>query len=343
MRAWLKRWGWPACKLLLAVAICIAIGRQFVRDLQGLSLSDVALRPGWLAVSGAAYALALGCSAFYWYRLLFAFDQRPAFLPALRAYYIGLLGKYLPGKAWALFMRGSLIAGPDVLLGVAIITAFYEVFTTMAAGALLAAVLFALQPPAATDLTLSPVAIGALLVAILGVPLLPGVFNRLVGRLARRFQNVESFRLPRLRIATLVEGLVIVGCGWVCFGMSLWACLQGFVEVPHPLTSEVLGRYVAIMGLAYVAGFLVFVIPSGLVVREFILQRYLAPQLARQGLAAADAVVLLAVILLRLVWTATEVIVAGALYWLPSGAEVHRTKNSPATERAPAPTRNTDL
>src|SRR5207302_7053119 len=114
------------------------------------------------------------------------------------------LGKYLPGKAWALVMRGSLVRGPEVRLGVAIITSFYEVLTTMASGALLAAVLFAVQPPAATELTMHPVFLGALLVALLGVPLLPWVFNRLVERLARRFQDVESFRLPRLRAGTLV-------------------------------------------------------------------------------------------------------------------------------------------
>jgi hypothetical protein len=306
--------------MVLGVAILAAIGRQFYRDLQNLDLADVTLRPGWLVASGALYILALGCSAFYWYRLLRVFEQRPAFLPALRAYYIGLMGKYLPGKAWALFMRGSLIAGPDVLLGVAIITAFYEVFTTMAAGALLVAVLFAVEPPAATGLTVHPIFLGILLVAVLGVPLLPGVFNWLVGRLARRFQTVESFRLPHLRLGTLLEGLAIIGCGWICFGTSLYACLQGFLADTHPLTPALLARYVAIMGLAYVAGFVIFVVPSGVGVREFVLQRYLVPELARQGVPAPDAVVLLAVLLLRLVWTAAEVVVVGAVYWLPSGA-----------------------
>ena len=41
----------------------------------------------------------------------------------------------MPGKAWALMMRGTLVCGPDVKLGVALIATFYEVLTMMASGA----------------------------------------------------------------------------------------------------------------------------------------------------------------------------------------------------------------
>jgi len=326
MRAWLRRWGWPACKAILGLAILAAIGRQFYRDLQGLDLGDLTLHPSWLAASGGLYFLALACSAVFWYRLLRVFEQRPPFLQAVRAYYLGLLGKYLPGKAWALLMRGTLVSGPDVQLGVAIITAFYEVFTTMAGGALVAAMVFAVQPPAATDLSFSPAVVGVLLVALLGVPLLPWVFNRLVGRLARRFQNVESFRLPRLRIGTLVQGLTITACAWVFFGLSLWSALQALVEFPQLLTPQILARYAAIMGLAYVAGFLVLVVPSGLGVREYILLSCLVPELARDGMTAAPEVVALAVLVLRLVWTSTELLVAGVVYWLPGRGQGPRVR-----------------
>jgi hypothetical protein len=337
MSAWLKRWSWPICKLILAVAILIAIGRQFWRDLEGLDLRDVTLRPGWLVLSGVLYFLALGSSAIFWYRLLWLFQQRPPVLRAIRAYYIALMGKYLPGKAWALLMRGSLVRGPEVRLGVGIITSFYEVLTTMAAGALLAAVLFAVQPPAATDLVLHPVFVGVLLLAILGVPLLPWVFNRLVQRMAKRFQNVESFRLPRLRMGTLLEGLAITGIGWVLFGIGLWSAMQAFVPGPHPLTLTVLARYVAIMGLAYVAGFLVLVVPSGVGVREYVLLRYLVPELAANGFSAAREVVALAVLLLRLVWTTTEVLVVGVVYWFPSGITTQEPAGLGASELLPAP------
>jgi hypothetical protein len=320
MRAWLRRWGWPVSKAALGLAILIAIGRQFYQDLQGLDLGELTLRPGWLAACGGLYVLALGCSAFFWHRLLLACAQRSPFLQSLKAYYVGLLGKYLPGKAWALFMRGALVKGPQADIGVAIVTAFYEVFTTMASGALVAAVVFALQPFVAEELpglALNPALVGALIFVLLGVPLLPAVFNRLVRRLGRRFQNVAAFRLPPLRMGTLLLGLAIMACAWVFFGLSLWSAVRSLLDATHPLTAPVLARYAAIMGLAYAGGFLIVVVPSGMGVREMIIMTYLVPELVSEGTTRDPRIALLAALILRLVWTATEVIVAGALYWLP--------------------------
>jgi uncharacterized membrane protein YbhN (UPF0104 family) len=318
MRAWLRRW-WPALKVVLVVAVLAAVGVQLARDLAKVEWSELEVRPGWLAAAGLLYLAALGFSAWCWYWLLRTFGQRPAFLTAVRAYYLGHLGKYLPGKAWALFMRGAMVQGPDVRLGVAIILAFYEVLTTMTAGALVAAVLFAWQPPTAVALAWDPKLLGMLLVAIIGVPLLPGVFNWLVGRLAARFETVEAFQLPRLRMVTLIEGLAATGCGWGLLGLSLWATHQAILAEPQELTVPLWARYTAMIGLAYVAGFLVVFLPSGVGVREVVLQALLTPELHHAGLASAEAAGLaaLAVVLLRVAWTTAELVAAAGLYSLP--------------------------
>ena len=132
------RWVWPLGKALLALAILVAVAWQFWRDLGHESLQNIEIRWEWLGLSALLYVLGQGFSSWYWYRLLLILGEKPRLLPAIRAYYISQLGKYLPGKAWALMMRGGLIKGPEVKLGVALITTFYEVLTTMASGALLA-------------------------------------------------------------------------------------------------------------------------------------------------------------------------------------------------------------
>src|SRR5262249_42215369 len=104
-------------------------------------------RPGWLVASGILYLLGLAFAASYWYRLLRDLDQRPSVLAAFRAHYVGQMGKYLPGKAWALILRSSIVRGPRVRIGIAVMTSFYEVLTTMATGALLALVFFFVQVP----------------------------------------------------------------------------------------------------------------------------------------------------------------------------------------------------
>ncbi|HMF18419.1 MAG TPA: lysylphosphatidylglycerol synthase domain-containing protein [Gemmataceae bacterium] len=311
MRAWLRRWCWPIGKLLLALAIVLAVGRRFYLDLQNLDTENLSLRPGWLALSAILYVLALGFSAWFWYRLMVVFGAKPGGLGVVRAYYIGHLGKYVPGKAWSVLLRSALILPYGVRLGVAAITGFYEVLTTMAAGALLAAAIFLFQPPEVPGLSWNPVFTGLLLLVLLGLPLLPGVFNRLISRLAARFQRVESFRLPPLRHATLASGLLATSCGWILLGVSLWAMLQAVLPDPPDLNVSHLAHLIASLGLAYVAGFLAIVVPGGIGVREI----FLLELLGQHG--SNGAIYAMAILILRLVWTASELIVAAIVYWFP--------------------------
>jgi uncharacterized membrane protein YbhN (UPF0104 family) len=319
MKLWWQRWR-PALKVVFVLAILASVGWQLARDLLRLDLNEVPLQPGWLALCALLYLAGLGFSALFWYRLLRAFGQRPPLLATARAYYVGQLGKYLPGKAWALLLRASLVRSSTVSLGAAGITAFYEVLTTMAAGALLAAVLFAWQPPVASGLDWSPVALGLILLALVGVPLLPGVFNLLVARVAARFPAMEVADLPPLRVADLVQGLGITACTWWMFGLSLWALLQGLMPEPPEMSSSLWARFTALVALPYVAGFLALFMPGGLGVREGLLLAFLSAELvgAPEGIAA------LAVLLLRVVWTVAEVALAGMLYatkgWFSGGS-----------------------
>jgi uncharacterized membrane protein YbhN (UPF0104 family) len=342
MRAWLRKW-WPVLKTLLAVAIVLAVGRQLARDLQRPELWRRPLSPGWMALSGGLYILGLGMSALFWFRLLRALGQRPAPAVAVRAYYLGHLGKYLPGKAWALMMRATLAHGPGVRIGAAGLTAFYEVLTTMASGVLLAAVVFALlaadtgsamdwdtfrgllrmQAPESAVLDRRVLVLLALLLLVpVGLPIMPAVFNRLVGRLAARFREPDAPPVAHVPVSCLGEGLALTTGGWLLLGGSLWAMLHAVCVEPPAGTADVWLRYTAILSLAYVAGFIILLVPSGLGVREFFLTLLLIPEVHQLGEQEADAraVAVLAVLLLRLVWTGAELATAGIVYWLPAPA-----------------------
>src|SRR5690348_14965054 len=107
MRANLRR-AWPVIKAALWLLLLLLIGRQFARDLQRPELWQHPLHPGWLVLAGVLYLLGLGLSALYWSRLLRHLGAPLPWSAVLRAYYIGHLGKYVPGKAWALFLRATL-------------------------------------------------------------------------------------------------------------------------------------------------------------------------------------------------------------------------------------------
>jgi uncharacterized membrane protein YbhN (UPF0104 family) len=313
--AW-KRRAWPVLKALLIAAILVMVGRQFYRDLSRPELhTELELRPAWLVLAGGLYLAGFSFSGWFWYRLLQTFGERPHLLTTLRAYFVGQLGKYVPGKAWALLLRGNLVRGPDVRLSVAIITSFYEVLTLMAAGALVAALVFLIEPPVVPDFAWHPLLTGLLLLGLCGIPLLPGVFNFVVGRVTARFRPRDDFRLPRLRFGTLACGL-LAGCGcWALLGLSTWTLLQGVLPEPPPLTVATWARLCAAIGLAYVAGFVILFMPSGVGVREYFLLRLL-------GFAGEESFIAAAVLLLRIVWTAAELVLAAALYWLGPAVKI---------------------
>ena len=96
---------------MLTIAILAAVGRQFYRDLQQWTCGSAT--DGWVVLSGGCLYLAGWRSRpCYWQRLLAGSGQQPTAAATVRAYYIGHLGKYLPGKAWALFLRAGLVRGP---------------------------------------------------------------------------------------------------------------------------------------------------------------------------------------------------------------------------------------
>src|SRR5437868_4894811 len=94
-----RLWRWAEAAITLAVVL--AVGWQFAGLLRSPELWERPLHPdfGWVAASAALYVLGFSTSAVYWHLLLLALGQRPASVPAtLRAYYIGQMGRYVPGK-----------------------------------------------------------------------------------------------------------------------------------------------------------------------------------------------------------------------------------------------------
>jgi hypothetical protein len=334
MRRGFRRW-WPLIKLAVGILIIVFIGRQFVRDLRRPELELRPLHFGWLALSGGLYLIGLGFSGLYWHRLLAGLGHHPPLRASLWAYYLGHFGKHLPGKAWALILRAGLIHSHNIRLAVGVVTSIYEVLVTMAAGALLAAILFALlgtdtgssldllqllrvlwqQPDDAALSRTDAVVLALCLVAATALPLQPVLFNRLTHRFIHH--ATDHPQPPRFRFVWFLEGLGLTMIGWLFLGLSLAAALQGIAPGPYA-TLPTLGRLTAAMSFSYVAGFVVIVTPNGLGVREFFLTLLLVPELVALlgvGTVEARGIAVLSVIVLRLVWTVAELLLGAVLYW----------------------------
>jgi uncharacterized membrane protein YbhN (UPF0104 family) len=202
-----------------------------------------------------------------------------------------------------------LVHSCGVPYGVSIITSFYEVFTGMAAGAMIAATIYVIDPPAELELGWHPLAIGLLLIGLCGIPLLPGVFNFVIAKLTARIQAIEVYCLPPVRFSTLAVGLLCSTIGWWLHGLSVWAILQAIVPESPALTLASWAQCTASIAFANVAGFVIVVAPAGLGVREYLLRMLLSSLGPGKYIAAAA-------LLLRLDWIVAEALFAGCTYWL---------------------------
>jgi glycosyltransferase 2 family protein len=314
MSDWFKRWGKKTARLVLAILILVAVGRRFYLDLRELDIATLSMRPGWLIASAVLYVLALGCWAGFWHALLKKFGKSLSLAITIKAYYVSHLGKYVPGKALTLILRAVLVEGSGVSAGMAAITAFYEVLTTMASGALLAAAVCFLQPPEVTGWPLAPAWLALGMAALVCFPLLPPVFNFFVKRLANRFPNIMSLDSTLVGSHTLVQGLLVTAAGWLLMGIGLWAALAAVLPEPAAPTPPVLIQCTGALSLAYVAGFLALVVPGGVGVREFLLLLLLQSLGEEKWLA-------LAVLVARLTWTFAEALVAAAVFRWRAGTQ----------------------
>jgi hypothetical protein len=352
-----RRHWWRVLKWALTLAILAGVAWQFVKILGAPELRDLdpersatailweqvrGARFGWLIASGGFYLLGLGFPALYWSRLQSHLgpELRSA-LELCRAYYVSHLGKYLPGKAWALVLRATLIGGSRRKMAVAGMAAFYEVLTSMTGGVLFAAVLVVLFVPARGTLPIwatiqelftfelgesepldgtALIVLAFVLALPVGLPILPPIFNRLVNRTTSPFRQADAPPLPRVRAIHLLEGLAL-SCGtWLLLGASMMAVFHAVLPQPPEWTLPSWGRHTAFFAIGYVASFLIFVVPGSIGVREYFLALLLVPEIVSEaGLERAEArvAVVVSVLILRLVWTLAEVLMAGLLYWIP--------------------------
>lgn len=306
-----KRWLILAVKFLVVGLVVWAVRGTLLDGYRQLDEHQWHLDAWWLVAAGVLYLLGLLPAALFWHHVLKVLGQSATLADTLRAYYIGHLGKYVPGKAMVVVIRTALIRGSRVDTAVAAVSVFYETLTMMASGAFIAAAILAVWFRSHQYLLLMSLG----LMAVAGLPTLPPVFRRLV-RLAGvgKSSPETSENVEKLGAGALLVGWAAMTVGWVTLGLSLWAVLSA-MGMPCLDFFEQLARYTASVALAMVAGFLSLV-PGGAGVRELILAELMIPhfeQIAPQS--PAEAAALVSAVVLRLVWLASELLISGVL-WL---------------------------
>jgi len=302
-----KKWLKTAVRLLIVAVVLWAVRRTIVTAVDELGQYTWDFDPLWLAAAALLYLLGLLPAGLFWHRVLFVLGQDARLGETLRAYYVGHLGKYVPGKAMVVVIRAGLIRSHRVDTGVAAVSVFFETLTMMSVGAFISAAILAAWFRDQT--LLFWVAIGLMVAA--GMPTVPPIFKRLV-RLAGvgKSDPTTGEKIQKLGYRTLALGWVGMILLWVLLGLSFWAVLKAMGQDADPIGQ--LHLYTAGVSLAMVAGFLSLV-PGGAVVREAILAQLMVPHLGNLH-HRGEVVALVSAVLLRLVWLVSELLISIILY-----------------------------
>jgi uncharacterized membrane protein YbhN (UPF0104 family) len=297
-----KRGAKAAVKAVLGVLVLWAVGRHVARTWRDLRAHGETLHvdPPWIALAVVLYLAALCACGLFFGRVMRSSPTPIGYLPALRAYLISHLGKYVPGKAMVVVMRVGLVTPYGARPATAAFATLYETLDMMAAGGLVAALGFAFPPTQAWAMALG----GGLGVALL-VVVDPLVFPRISRLLSVPFPGVGPEALPRITRRLLAEGLLWSLAGWVLLGLSQVAVVRALSPA-----GVAIGHWPAVIAgvaLATVAGFAVAVMPGGLGVREGVLMTALTPALGPE-------LAVLGSLALRLTWVLGEVLVAAVLF-----------------------------
>lgn len=279
-----------------AVLVGVAV-RSVVINWQSLRAEPVAwhLSPVWLAASVLVVFTSYAVLIEAWRRVVLSMGERLAFMTAARIWFLASLGKYVPGKVWAVAGAAVLAQRAGVDPAVAVAGALVLQVLALSSGAAVVA-LTARDAFQTVGQGATPVAAAVILLSVAGVAVLTS--QPLLDRIGR----LLPASWPRLRAippAMVAAAFVANVFAWTGYGVALLLLARGLL----PGVSLSLPQAVGVFTCSYLVGFIALFAPGGLGPRESVFLLMLAGDI---GLKPAAALALAS----RLLLTGTEVLPA---------------------------------
>lgn len=251
--------------VLVALALALAARGEAVGELLiGAEPAGVVGALAW-AVAG------VGLSCLLWWLLLSGLGARLPLRAALRVFYVGQLGKYLPGSVWPVLASTELGRDHGVARRVSVAAQLLFLWTHLVTAGILAAVGLAVAGALEAWAGAAAAVAG---VALLHTGVVTAVLDRFLGLLRRQ---PLPLRPPH---ATVLRAAGVAALMWLCYGLSTWLLVGALGGGVTPAVAT--GAFAA----AWAGGFLFVIAPAGAGVREAILVALL-PAAADLALAVA--------------------------------------------------------
>jgi uncharacterized membrane protein YbhN (UPF0104 family) len=299
---------WIAAQLVITAIILWFVGGTLANQWREFRGTPIEVHPRWalIALSCALVLIAYAVLIETWRRILLAWGDRLGFVDAARIYFVSNLGRYIPGKVWAIGVMAELSRRKHVSPAAAAGSSIISTAVNIATGFVIALVA---GWRAMDRVSNGHALIGGLLAAtvLLGLFALPVALPpalALVRRVTGKSLSIGA--LPHRAIYIAVAGNLLA---WALYGGAFQAFSIGVIGQVGGTTAD----YVAVYASSYVLGYLALAIPGGIGAREAALTSLLKTLgLANVGQAAVVAVTS------RLWLTALEIL--PALLFLAHGA-----------------------
>ncbi|HUP81048.1 MAG TPA: lysylphosphatidylglycerol synthase domain-containing protein [Pirellula sp.] len=268
----------------------------------------------WLLIGVLVYMAGMLPASAAWLQTLRAFGQSVPLWVGLHAYFLGHLGKYVPGKAMVIVLRVGRLAPLGIEIKPTIASIFVETLTSMAVGAMVGSIFIFFAPEFPPRWMVMGAAI---CIPCSFVLLLPHTFRALLAVLAKS----KIGRMPRSVSEAFTGIMMLRTCAWMSLGWMLhgtagWLVLSGIQSTPGLWTFQAWAACVSAVSLGAVVGF-ASMLPSGAVVRELVIT-WLLSSVVPQPIA------LFAAIAFRIANLIAEFIIVGVISLIKHRAAISR-------------------
>jgi hypothetical protein len=253
---------WRLAQFAAGILLVGLAARAIIINWQSLRAQPLEWRlsPAWIAASilviFAAYAVLIEA----WRRVVLSMGERLPFGTAARIWFLASLGKYIPGKVWAVAGAAVLAQRAGVDPAVAVAGALILQALALASGAVVVAVT-APETFQTVGPDVVPLIVLLLLLTLAGVGILASqhLLDRINRLLPDYLPPLRAVRLPMLAFA--FTGNLFA---WVGYGVALLLLARGVL----PDVTLSLPQSIGVFTCSYLIGFIALFAPGGLGPRE---------------------------------------------------------------------------
>lgn len=234
--------------VILSIALFLALHERWAEVRAELATLDGSLL--WLAlVAGLA---GVGASSGIWHHMLAGVGEPLPLWVSLRIFFVGQVGKYVPGAVWPAVTQAALAREHGIAPRATFSAATLFLWLHLVTGTVLGLTMLALTGRLPLLTLLAVPALGALL--------LPAVLGRALVLLLRLARRRPLRQLPRGR--HLLPAVGWAGTMWACYGLHLQLLTRAVGDpIGLPLAAGVFAA-------GWVVGFVLLIAPAGVGPRE---------------------------------------------------------------------------